>query len=491
VARNVLLVEPNYKTKFPPLGLMKISAYHRELGDTVTFVKGIKESAAYEFWDRIYVSTLFSYHWNVTVETIKYYKNLVKGDLSRIFVGGIMASLMPKELWEATGVVPLRGVLSTPGALDRKSGLIVDRMIPDYKLFDAETQRFSTQEYDLVGDSYFGYLTRGCPNKCPFCGVPRLEPEFVEYAGAKDYIEKITELYGRKTHLVLFDNNILHSGELERIVSDLRDLGFQVGAKIAYKNKAGQTTYKQRHVDFNQGTDARLMTEENIKLLSELAIHPLRVAFDNIRFKGRYTRAVALAAKYWIVRLSNYVLYNYKDTPEDFWQRLKVNIDLNREYGLSIYSFPMKYIPLDAKDRSYVSEPSWNWQYLRNVQRVLNVLKGSVMPGDEFFYRAFGESEEEFLTILHMPEKLLMNRGRTPKQEEKEWKRKFKRLTAGQKKELLRVLCGNRTVSKLTSASSRLKSAKVREILDYYLLEPDDNPTLHLFENSELSSGQV
>ena len=60
--RNILLVEPDYKIKFPPLGLMKISAYHKRLGDNVTFVKGIRQSVEYEFWDRIYVSTLFTYH---------------------------------------------------------------------------------------------------------------------------------------------------------------------------------------------------------------------------------------------------------------------------------------------------------------------------------------------------------------------------------------------------------------------------------------------
>ena len=38
--RKVLLVEPNYKNKYPPMGLMKIATYYRRLGDDVRFFKG-------------------------------------------------------------------------------------------------------------------------------------------------------------------------------------------------------------------------------------------------------------------------------------------------------------------------------------------------------------------------------------------------------------------------------------------------------------------
>ena len=416
VKRNILLVEPAYKTKFPPLGLMKISAYHKRLGDRVQFVKGMGHGLALEYWDRIYVATLFTYHWKVTINTIKYYKMLVRGDMSRIIVGGILAGLMPDELWKETGIVPIRGVLNTPGILGDNNKYIVEDMIPDYGLFDK-----SSQKYTLVEDSYFGYSTRGCVHKCKFCGVPKLEPEFIEYRGIKPYIKEIERIYGEKPHLVLFDNNILASKKFEKIIDDTIDLGFQKGAKFGYKNKAGQLSHKLRHVDFNQGTDARLMRKWNMKLLSKIAIHPLRIAFDDIRLKKAYTKSILLAADNGIYHLSNYILYNYKDTPEDFWQRLKINIDLNKKYNLKIYSFPMKYIPINAKDRSYIDEPRWNWYFVRNVQRILNVLKGSVMTGEDFFFRAFGENEEEFLTILHMPEKILMYRGHTPQKDEKNW----------------------------------------------------------------------
>lgn len=40
MGRNVLLVEPNYKNKFPPVALMKLSTYHKRRGDNVLFYKG-------------------------------------------------------------------------------------------------------------------------------------------------------------------------------------------------------------------------------------------------------------------------------------------------------------------------------------------------------------------------------------------------------------------------------------------------------------------
>lgn len=476
MGRNILLVEPAYPTKFPPLGLMKISSFHKKLGDKVTFFKGIREEAHYTYWDRIYISTVFTYHWKVTVGTILYYKNIVKGDLYRIVVGGIMASLMSNELWKATGVLPLCGVLDKPGILDKDSDLVVEKMIPDYDLFND-----CQQKYSLVDDSYFGYSTRGCIRKCEFCGVPIIEPKFRDYSGIKSYVNGIAKQYGERPHLVLFDNNILASKHFNNIVSDIIDLGFAKDERFKYE-KNGKVFSKQRHVDFNQGTDARLMKESHIKLLSTIALHPLRIAFDHLRDREIYEKKIRLAAKYEIKHLSNYVLYNYDDTPEDLWRRLKINIDLNKELGLKIYSFPMKYIPLYSKDRNYIAEPRWNYQFIRGVQRILNVLKGTVMTSESFYLRAFGKDEIKFIEILHMPERILMHRGPEPKSDEIEWANRFRSLSENEKKEMLRILCNNRTQKNLKIAIIDTKNSKLKNILEYYLASEPISGNMQLLE---------
>jgi hypothetical protein len=181
-----------------------------------------------------------------------------------------------------------------------------------------------------------------------------------------------------------------------------------------YRNKAP----KLRYVDFNQGTDARYVTDELMKLMSEIPIRPLRIAFDYIGMKDKYTNAVSLAAKYGIRELSNYILYNFNDKPEDLYNRLEININLCKEHNIDIFSFPMKYIPLfgeEAKHREYTGK-HWNKKFIRAVQSVLNVTKGIVAPATKndktsFFHKAFGNNLEEFYEILYMPETYIVYRS--------------------------------------------------------------------------------
>ena len=373
--KRVLLVEPDYEVKYPPLGLMKISTYHKMRGDEVVFHRGANASIRDQNWDTIYITTLFTFAWKSTIETIRFYQRNKTG-IGDIRVGGILASLLQDDVEAETGIRPHFGLWGR-----------VDRLPPDYTFGDG------TYEY-WKNNASFAYMTKGCPNRCSFCAVSRLEPEYVHFIPLKH------QLSPTKKDLILLDNNVLASRDFSQIINEIKECGFGKGATYGTG---------RRSVDFNQGLDARLLTEEKMELLSELAIHPLRIAFDDVKLDKLYIEKVKLAHKYGLKHLSNYILFNYRDAPEDLYKRLRINIELNAELGLSIFSFPMRYIPLDAKDRTYVG-PKWTSRQLRGVQCILHATRGVVGPRRPFFERAFGRTAQEFKYIIGQPEEIIFHR---------------------------------------------------------------------------------
>ena len=374
--KRILLIEPEYKVKYPPLGLMKISTYHKKKGDEVVFHKGTNATIRDQLWDIIYITTLFTYRWKSTIETIQFYQRGRQKNKKNIVVGGILASLLQKDVENETGITPHFGLWDE-----------VDRLPPDYNFADGKYEYYAN-------NSSFGYMTKGCTNRCPFCAVHKLEPEYVDFIPLRGQINK------DKKDLTLLDNNVLASKEFPRIVKEIKKYHFGKGERF------GDAL---RHVDFNQGLDARYLTEEKMALLSQLSLKPLRIAFDDIKYEKLYTRKIKLAHKYGIKHLSNYILFNFHDTVEDFYRRLQVNIELNEELGLSIFSFPMKFVPLNAKNRKYVS-PNWTETQLRGIQCILHATRGVVGPRRPFFEAAFGKTADEFKYIIQQPEELIFNR---------------------------------------------------------------------------------
>ena len=119
------------------------------------------------------------------------------------------------------------------------------------------------------------------------------------------------------------------------------------------------------------------------------------------------------AVRNGITNLSNYLLYNFEDKPEHLYYRLRMNVDLCDELGASIYSFPMKYHPINDpeffKNRDFIGK-HWNRKFIRAVQAVLNSTKGKIGKGTEFFEEAFGRDVDEFMKILWMPETFIIYR---------------------------------------------------------------------------------
>lgn len=425
--RRILLVEPGYRNKYPPLGLMKISSYHKLKGDFVRFVKGCDREARAEHWDRIYVSTLFTFHWKTTIDTIEYYRRSVD-DPKDVVVGGIMATLLEDEVRSTTGVTVVSGLLDKPGVLDRGDRCHIDVLTPDYRILEEADYAYG------LSDAYIAYATRGCPNRCKFCAVSSIEPVFVDYLPLVKQVRSIEEMYGPKANLVLLDNNVLASERFDRIIDDIVRLGFERGARFGRR---------RRHVDFNQGIDIRRLTPEKMSQLARIALSPLRLAFDHIQLKDEYIDRVRMAVNSGITSLSNYVLYNYTDTPADFYERLRINVELNQELGTQIYSFPMKYIPLDAKDRTHIGE-HWNRRLLRGVQCILLATKGKVGTHLDFFEAAFGRTVDEFVEIAMMPEDYIIHRRHHASNGAAEWREAFRALSKTQRTAFIEIVSGQR-----------------------------------------------
>ena len=330
-------------------------------------------------------------------------------------------------------------------------------------------------------------MTRGCVNKCRFCAVPKLEPQYCDYINLKKRIEFTDKRFGARKDLLLLDNNVLASNCYDQIIEEIKECGFGVGAtytppneyevtinnlKDSYNDRAyirkAISIYKEimdklkddsektelylkleeahclyyytaskediltldeyvrplyekthkpskrkRIVDFNQGIDSRLITEANMNKLAEVNIYPLRIAFDHWKLKEIYEKSIRTAVGSGIKSLSNYLLYNFEDKPEELYHRLRMNVDLCEELGASIYSFPMKYHPINDKEffmnRDYIGK-HWNRKFIRAVQAVLNSTKGKIGRGVTFFEEAFGRDVEEFMKILWMPETFIIYR---------------------------------------------------------------------------------
>jgi hypothetical protein len=479
--KQILLLEPGYKNKYPPLGLMKIAQYHGPHGkrDNVRFFKGNNQRLPNQPWDRVYITTLFSFEYQKIAETIDFALEAVHGQSQRIFVGGIAASLMHERfLAEARwrGVRFIRGLLSQPPAqalqlsafdgdiyADDVAGPPIEDLIPDYSILDHIDYRYP------VRDAYFAYASRGCIRKCHFCGVPKLEGAQRDATPLTQFVRAVDQMYGLRRDLMLMDNNVVASARFKEIIAEIRDLGFVLGAKL---KRPGERVASLRRVDFNQGVDARILCKDRMYLreLASICLSPLRIAFDHLGLKTPYETAIRYAHEYGLNDLSNYMLYNFHDSPADLFERMYLNVKLNEELAIRIYSFPMRYQPTDLPVRSHIG-PHWNRYFLRSVQLVLQATHGVVSGEPEFYKAAFGSTHEEFEEILLRPHHMIFNRQWYERYEGRgeleDYRSHLRRLSPSQRAELITFLSTRNPADYTTDL--RELSPNTRSVARFYV----------------------
>jgi hypothetical protein len=161
-----------------------------------------------------------------------------------------------------------------------------------YKMYDELFCDDTEQDYSMYPkfEHAYGFLTRGCVRSCPWCIVPRKEGKIRAYRDIE------TVLQGRKT-AILMDNNVLACEhglqQLERIV----DLGCKV--------------------DFNQGLDSRLVTNEVAHLLSKIKwIRFIRFACDTLAAIEPLFSAIEKLNRYGVKNYRIFVYVLVKDVDD-------------------------------------------------------------------------------------------------------------------------------------------------------------------------------
>ncbi len=181
------------------------------------------------------------------------------------------------------------------------------------------------------------FTTRGCPNRCVFCAVPKIEGEF-------------RQLLAWKPAPLVCDNNLLAASRthFERVIESL--LPFPA-------------------CDFNQGLDARRFTGWHADQIARLKHPKVRFALDHANATGSVTDAIATARAAGLRHFGVYVLVGFTDTPDDALARLEYVRSLN------IWPTPMRYQPLDATEKNAYVAPAWTDYELRRMTRYYSRLR--------------------------------------------------------------------------------------------------------------------
>ena len=311
-----LLVEPVSKTPYPPLGLLKIASMIRASDPNSKIFEGIGTTtpSGLSSPKSIYVTSLFTWDIGSVVKCVNYYQDQFPDAV--IKVGGIAASLMPEYIEEKTGIKPHIGLLAE--AEDHS---------PDYGL-----------TFGRKRTSSITFTSRGCIRRCQFCTVSTLEPEFIIKRNWENDVDQSIPL------ITFWDNNWLASPNFANDIVKMQALG--------------------KKIDFNQGLDARLLNRKNASLLASLNIDPIRFAFDNIKDEKSIVKSINLAKQFFKREIVVYVLYNFNDSPEEFYYKIKL---LNQ---LGVLSFPMCYrAPTD--NIKITPFGNWNKYLLRAIKLTL------------------------------------------------------------------------------------------------------------------------
>ncbi len=245
---------------FPSLPLMKLSAYHKAMGDEVEMYMPINQ------YDLVYASKVFSFTDDIDTNSVIQADEVKKGG-----TGYCINVKNGREVFDN----------SKNSSLPRE----IEHIYPDYALYP---------QYKYA----VGFLTRGCPRNCGFCVVGEKEG----LCSKQD--ADLNEFWRGQKEIKLLDPNILACENNESLLKQLAE--------------------SKARVDFTQGIDIRLTNPDNIELLNKIKVTMLHFAWDNPKQDlTKYFRRFSEHTKIKSDRNKVvYVLTNYNSTLEEDLYRI-------------------------------------------------------------------------------------------------------------------------------------------------------------------------
>lgn len=245
---------------FSSLPLMKLSAYHKAIGDEVEMYMPINQ------YDLVYASKAFSFTDDIDTNSVIQADEVKKGG-----TGYCINVKNGREVFDN----------SKNSSLPRE----IEHIYPDYALYP---------QYKYA----VGFLTRGCPRNCGFCVVGEKE------GLCSKQVADLDEFWRGQKEIKLLDPNILACENNESLLKQLAE--------------------SKARVDFTQGIDIRLTNPDNIELLNKIKVTMLHFAWDNPKQDlTKYFRRFSEHTKIKSDRNKVvYVLTNYNSTLEEDLYRI-------------------------------------------------------------------------------------------------------------------------------------------------------------------------
>lgn len=172
--------------------------------------------------------------------------------------------------------------------LENKLPEEIEHAYPDYSI------------YSYVKDTAYGFLTRGCPRGCEFCNVGEHQGRVARK------VADLKEFWSGQKNIVLLDPNILACKDWKELLQQLID--------------------SKAYIDFSQGLDIRLLTDEKVDYINKLKVKMIHFAWDTYDMQT-YEKLKYFRSKFVFSgrKLRVYVLVNFNTTLEQ---------DLDRIYKL-------------------------------------------------------------------------------------------------------------------------------------------------------------